>query len=147
MSGHDPAENTSETMTATWTGGRGFVCRSASGHEVRTDTAVASGGEGSAPSPMELIVLGLIGCTGVDVASILERMREPLKGLQVAATCERAEDHPRVYTKIHLTYRLQGDLDEKKVRRAIGLSEDKYCSVSAMLRPGVEISHEYEIVP
>ena len=145
MSDRNPQENTPDMMTATWTGGMRFVYKSASGHGLVTDAAIAHGGGGTAASPMELIILGLIGCTGVDVASILERMREPLKGLEVSATYERAPEHPKVYTKIHLTYTLQGELDEKKVSRAINLSENKYCSVSAMLGPDVEISHEYII--
>ena len=94
---------------------------------------------------MELVILGLIGCTGVDVASILERMREPVRGLEVTATYERSETHPKVFTKIHLTYLLQGELDGKKVQRAIDLSESKYCSVSAMLAGAVDITHEFVI--
>jgi len=133
------------TMTATWTGGRRFVHTSASGHGLVTDTSVEFGGADTAPSPMELVILGLIGCTGVDVSSILESMREPLRGLEVKATYERSETHPRVFTKIHLVYSLQGDLDEKKVKRAIALSETKYCSVSAMLTGVVDITHEYVI--
>jgi len=133
------------TMTATWTGGRRFQHRSASGHGLVTDTSVEFGGTDTAPSPMELIILGLIGCTGVDVTSILERMREPLRGLEVTATYERSEAHPKVFTHIHLIYSLQGDLDEKKVQRAIDLSESKYCSVSAMLNGTVDIPHEYDI--
>ncbi|MCK9994732.1 MAG: OsmC family protein [Candidatus Krumholzibacteria bacterium] len=137
---------TTEMMTATWAGGMRFVYKSASGHGLLTDATVAGGGEGTAVSPMELIILGLIGCTGVDVASILERMREPLLGLEVTATYERAEKHPKVYTKIHLTYSLRGSgFDEKKVRRAIDLSENKYCSVSAMLGHTAEITNEYTI--
>ena len=132
-------------MTATWAGGMRFVYKSSSGHGLATDAPVEGGGTDTAPSPMELVILGLIGCTGVDVASILERMREPLKGLEVTATYERAEAHPKVYTKIHLTYTLQGGLDEKKVRRAINLSETKYCSVSAMLGHTTDITHEYVI--
>ena len=94
---------------------------------------------------MELLIHGLLGCTGLDVASILERMREPLEGLRITATCERAESHPRIYTRIHLTYVLTGSLDEKKVRRAIDLSESTYCSVSAMLGKSAEITSEYVI--
>jgi putative redox protein len=131
------------TMTATWAGGLRFVHRSASGHGLVTDAPGTDQGESSAPSPMELVLLGLIGCTGVDVASILQRMREPLEGLEVTATYERAETHPKVYTKIHLTYSLRGGLDEKKVRRAIELSESKYCSVSAMLGTTSDITSEY----
>ena len=133
------------TMTATWTGGRRFVHTSASGHGLVTDTTEEFGGSGTAPSPMELIILGLIGCTGIDVSSILERMREPLRGLEVTATYERSESHPKVFTRIHLNYTLQGDLDEKKVQRAIDLSESKYCSVSAMLHGTVDITHKIVI--
>lgn len=134
------------TMTATWTGGLRFVHRSASGHALVSDAPRAAGGDDTAASPMELVLLGLIGCTGVDVASILRGMRQPLDGLEVSATYERADEHPKVFTRIHLKYTLRGDLDEKKVRRAIELSEGKYCSVSAMLNPTVEITHEHEIL-
>jgi len=134
-------------MTTTWAGGLRFVHRSASGHAAVTDAPVESGGGGSAPSPMELVILGLIGCTGVDVVSILQKMRQPLTGCEVSATYERAEDHPRVYTKIELTYILRGDLDPKKVERAVGLSEQTYCSVSAMLRGTAEISSRVLINP
>lgn len=136
------------TCTCTWTGGRQFVHRSATGHALVTDTPAEHGGGGTAPSPMELVVMGLAGCTGVDVASILEGMRQPLRGLSVSASFERAADHPRVFTRVALRYRLEGDLDAAKVRRAVDLSQDKYCSVSAMLAAGgVEITHEVEILP
>lgn len=132
-------------MKGVWVGGMKFVHQSASGHEVVTDAAGPGGGETTAASPMELLILGLIGCTGLDVASILERMRQPLEGLEVRAECERAESHPRVYTKIHLIYALRGALDEDKVKRAITLSESTYCSVSAMLGNAAEITSEYVI--
>lgn len=135
----------SNAMTARWDGGMRFVHTSATGHELITDAPVDGGGTDTAPTPMELILLGVIGCTGVDVASILTRMKEPLEGLEVSATFERADEHPRVYTKIHLTYHLRGDLDEKKVRRAIDLSENKYCSASAMVGKTAAMSHEYVI--
>ncbi|MBE0566153.1 MAG: OsmC family protein [Krumholzibacteria bacterium] len=135
------------TMTATWAGGMRFVHRSASGHAVVTDTPADQGGLGSAASPMELVILGLIGCTGVDVASILHKMKQSFESLEVAATYERAADHPRVYTRIHVTYTLRGDLDLKKVRRAVELSEKTYCSVTAMLRGTAEITSEVRINP
>ena len=79
---------------------------------------------------------------------ILEGMRQPLRGLTVSATYERADDHPRVFTRIALHYRLEGDLDPKRVERAVALSQDKYCSVSAMLaRGGVALAHTVEIQP
>ncbi len=134
-------------MTATWTGGMRFVHRSGSGHALVTDASEEHGGYGSAASPMELLLLGLIGCTGVDVASILTRMKQPLRGLEVAVEAERADEHPKVYTRIHLVYTLTGDLDEKKVQRAINLSETKYCSASAMLGKTAEITNEYHILP
>ncbi len=130
-------------MTATWTDGMRFVYESATGHSLVTDAPKDAGGLDTAPTPMELILLGLIGCTGVDVASILTRMKEPLEGLIVSAEAERADEHPKVYTKIHLKYEFKGDLNLKKVERAIRLSEDKYCSVSAMLGKTAEISSEY----
>ena len=134
-------------MTATWAGGLRFVHRSASGHAVVTDAPADKGGGGTAPSPMEFVILGLIGCTGVDVVSILQKMRQPVTSCEVQATSERAEDHPRVYTRIHLVYILRGDLDPKKVERAVGLSEQTYCSVSAMLRGTAEISSRVLINP
>jgi putative redox protein len=133
-------------MKATWTGGMRFEYKSATGHDLVTDVPVEKGGGGTAASPIELLLLGLIGCTGVDVATILERMKQPLEGLEVAAEFERAEDHPRVYTRIHVTYTLKGDLDEAKVKRAIELSENKYCSASAMLGKTAAITHDYRIL-
>lgn len=135
------------SMTATWTDGMRFVYESATGHGLVTDAPKAIGGGDTAATPMELVLLGLMGCTGVDVTSILARMKQPLEGLKVRAEAERAEEHPRIYTKIHLIYEFKGDLDEKKVERAIRLSEDKYCSVSAMLGKTVAISSEYHLNP
>lgn len=144
------SESTPPTMpvlTATWTAGRQFVYRSATGHALVTDTPVESGGGGAAPTPMELVLMGLAGCTGVDVVSILETMRQPLRGLTVEVEFERAADHPRVYTRVVLRYRLQGELDPDRVDRAVALSRDRYCSVSAMLAPTVPIEHVVEILP
>jgi len=133
-------------MTAAWTGGMRFVYKSESGHALVTDAPTEQGGYGSAASPMELLLLGLVGCTGVDVASILTRMKQPLLGLKVDVEAERAAEHPKVYTRIHLIYTLTGALDEKKVKRAIDLSETKYCSASAMLGKTAEITSEYRIL-
>lgn len=133
------------TVAATWAGGLRFVHTSGSGHTLATDAPTASGGGGTGPSPMELLLAGLIGCTGIDVADILQRMRQPLGALEIAAEARRADEHPRVFTRIHLTYTLSGDLDEDKVKHAIELSEDKYCSASAMLGRTAAITHEYRI--
>ena len=135
----------SNTMTTVWDGGLRFVHTSATGHELITDVPVDGGGTDTAPTPMELVLLGLIGCTGVDVTAILVKMKEPLEALEVSADFQRAEKHPRVYTTIHLRYKFRGALDVKKVERAIGLSENKYCSVSAMVGQTAKITHEYTI--
>ncbi len=132
-------------MTATWAGGMRFVYESSSGNGLLTDAPVEAGGSNTAPSPMELLILGLIGCTGVDVTSILQKMKEPIEGLVVTAETERAEEHPKVYTKIHLTYHVKGAVNVKKLERAINLSENRYCSASAMLSKTAKITHEYAL--
>ena len=133
---------TPDTMQATWTGGLRFVHRSSTGHAVVTDAPGAAGGGDTAATPMELVLLGLLGCTGVDVVSILTKMKQVPDAFEVTATYERAADHPRVYTRIHLVYTFRGELDPKKVERAVKLSETTYCSVSAMLASTAEITHE-----
>ena len=134
-------------MIATWAGGMRFDLQAASGHVIASDAPVEVGGADSAPTPMELVMLGLLGCTGLDVASILGKMKQPVEHLEVRATHERAESHPRIFSRIHLTYELRGDLDQRKVQRAVELSESTYCSVSAMLRETVVITNEIKINP
>ena len=96
------------------------------------------------PSPMEAVLMALCGCTSVDVVSILEKKRQPLTGLRVTATAERAETAPQVFTHIKLTYAVRGRLSRKAVEDAVALSKNKYCSVSKMLEKAATI--EYEIV-
>ena len=134
-------------VKAEWAGGMRFVHRSASGHALVTDASVASGGNDTAPSPMELILHALVGCTGVDVISILRKMKQPVTKLTVSVDAERAEEYPKVYTKLHVKYMVHGDIDERKLKRAIGLSEKIYCSVTAMLAETAKIDSSYEILP
>jgi putative redox protein len=96
------------------------------------------------PSPMETVLMSLCGCTSVDVVSILEKKRQPLTGLRVTAKATQAEDPPRVFTRIMLTYTVSGQLSRKAVEDAVALSKNKYCSVSKMLEKAAEI--HYEIV-
>jgi putative redox protein len=96
------------------------------------------------PSPMEAVLMALCGCTSVDVVSILEKKRQPLLGLKVTAVATQAEEPPRVFTKIMLTYTVNGNLSRKAVEDAVSLSKNKYCSVSKMLEKTAEI--DYEIV-
>jgi putative redox protein len=96
------------------------------------------------PSPMEAVLMGLCGCTSVDVVSILQKKRQPLTGLRVSATATQSETAPRVFTHMKLTYAVSGKLSRKAVEDAVTLSKDKYCSVSKMLDKAAEI--DYEIV-
>ena len=127
-------------VKASWAGGLCFSTTTDSGHTVVTDVPESGGGTDTAATPMEVVLVGLASCAGVDVVSILQRMREPLEGLEVTASAERAEDHPKVYTKIHLTFTPVGAVDGKKLERAINLSHHKYCSVATMLGQTAEIT-------
>lgn len=103
-------------------------------------------GEGGI-SPMKLLLLSVAGCTAYDVVMILKKMREPIEGLEVEISGERREEHPRVYTKVNIHYRIYGDVKEEKARRAIELSQDKYCSASAHIKmSGAEVTYSLEIV-
>nr|WP_237181501.1 OsmC family protein [Rhodothermus bifroesti] len=119
-----------------------FMGQGGSGHWTVLDAA-HEGRPSGATGPMEMVLIALMGCSAMDVVSILQKMRAPLTDLQLEAQAERAETHPRVYTRIHLTYRVVGrGLKPEQVARAVQLSQEKYCSVSAMLRPTVPISYE-----
>ncbi len=109
---------------------------------------VLPGEEGaeSGPRPMDLILIGLAGCTSMDVVSILKKKRQPFTGLRVVATAERAPTHPKVYTKIHLEFIVTGKgVDPKAVARSIELSQTKYCPASAMLSHSVELTTSFRI--
>jgi putative redox protein len=96
---------------------------------------------------MELLLIGLAGCTSMDVVSVLQKKRQPLTGLQTKVTAERADEHPKVYTQIHVEYIVTGaDVKPEAVERAIELSVTKYCSAMAMLRQAAEITTSYRIV-
>lgn len=137
-----------EEIRATWTGpGLRLVGEANDGPAIVLDSKKPMFGSHSGPTPMELILLGLAGCTGMDVMSILSKQRQPVTGFQIKVTGERAEAHPKVYTQIHVEYVVYGEgVDEKAVARAIELSETKYCSASAMLAKTAEITNEYRIL-
>ncbi len=103
--------------------------------------------EETGPRPVRLLLMGLCGCTGMDVISIMQKKRQPFTGLKVKATAERAEEHPKVYTEIHLEFVVTGKgVDPQAVERSIELSQTKYCPASAMLSKAVEITTSYRIV-
>jgi putative redox protein len=129
-----------------WIGGAAFVGQTPGGHRIIMDGPEEDGGRNLGPRPMETVLLGMIACSGYDVVSILKKSRQALQDCQVEATAERAEEHPRVFTEIHLHFLLTGkDLNEKQVQRAITLSAEKYCSASIMIGKTAKITHSYEI--
>jgi putative redox protein len=117
------------------------------GPAILLDSSSPKYGHHTGPSPMELVLLGLAGCTAMDVISIMAKKRQPLTNFQVKVSAERADDHPRVYTDIHLEYIAYGEgIDEQALARSIELSETTYCSVHAMLEKTAEITTSYRIV-
>ncbi len=117
-----------------------------SGHQVPMDTKKAVGGSETAAAPMELLLQSLMGCTAMDTASILKKMKVGYDLFEVHETHERSEEHPKVYTSIHLTYRFLGDgLDHGKIKKAVHLSKDRYCPVTAMLRSSVDLTFEIRV--
>lgn len=118
-----------------------------SGHRVVMSGAPEVGGENHGGRPMEMVLIGLGGCSGIDVLSILRKSRAPVSAFAIEIEAERAESVPRVFTRIHVRYIVSGkNLSRPKVARAIALSMDKYCSVTRMLAASVAITHEFEIV-
>jgi putative redox protein len=131
------AEQTTGVLT--WLGGTRFEARSGSGHALLTESVARPGHQG--PSPIELFLLGIGGCTAIDVAAILEKMREPVTGIAVELRAERAETHPKYFTAVEITYRVMGSgVNREKVERAVGLSHSAYCSAVASLRPDCAVT-------
>jgi putative redox protein len=135
------------TAKATWAGDRRFIGEADSGHLVVMDAPGPDGDDPQAPTPLELTLIALCACTGLDVTSILQKMKVPVRSLEVTADADRSPDHPRLFTRIRLKYVAGGAVPADKLRRAIELSEETYCSVGAMLRARAEVTHEFEIVP
>jgi len=133
----------STEATIRWTDGIQFIGRPSSGHAFVID---ADRDRNSGVGPMELLLLGLGGCSGADVVSILRKMRENVTGVEIQVRGERATTPPTVYTEIHVHYVVTGvDLKEKSVQNAIHLSESKYCGVIAMLGKTAKMTFDYEI--
>ena len=134
--------------TVKWLDGAAFVGESGSGHAMVIDGAPAAGGRNIGPRPMEMMLIGLGGCSAFDVVLILRKSRQAVTDCRVELEAERADTAPRVFTRIHMVFVVSGKaLRESAVRRAVDLSAEKYCSATAMLRASVEITHEYRIEP
>jgi putative redox protein len=130
-----------------WLDHMSFVGESGSGHSVVMDGAAEVGGRDLGIRPMEMLLLGLGGCTAFDVVSILQKSRQKMVDCEVEIEAERAPDIPKVFTKIHIHFIVRGnDLDPNRVAKAVSLTADKYCSASRMLEKTAEITHDFEVV-
>ncbi len=134
--------------TVKWIDGRMFVGESGSGHAVIMDGPPDHGGRNIGVRPMEMILLGVGGCSAFDVIDILQKGRHDVTSCVAELSAERADSVPSVFTKIHLHFKVSGNqLSASAVERAVKLSAEKYCSASIMLgNAGVEISHDFEIL-
>ena len=127
--------------------GCSFIGKADSNHWISIDTSKESFGSDAAARPMELVLIALGSCSGCDVVSILKKKQVQLKGFEIHIDAERSETYPKVFTKIHLEYVFYGEtINPVHVERAIELSAEKYCSVSAMLKASVQITSSYKIL-
>ncbi len=123
-----------------------FMGESETGHAVVMDGAPENGGRNIGMRPMEMLLIGMGGCTSFDVVTILKKSRQAISDCIAEVTAERADAVPKVFTKIHVHFVVTGtDLNDKQVERAVALSAEKYCSASIMLSKSVDITHDYEI--
>lgn len=130
-----------------WTGRMAFIGKAGTNHLVPMDTDADFGGDSSATKPIELLLVALGGCTGMDIVPLLGKMRQDVTAVEINITAERSDEHPRVYTKIDVEYVVTGQgLEEDKVRRAVELSQERYCSVSAMLKKSCPVSYQIRVV-
>ena len=133
--------------TVKWVENLKFYATAPSGHSIALDGPPEAGGDNSAVRPGELTLVALGGCTGIDVVSILKKMRVDFDSLEILVDGEPRSEHPKSWERIHTKYIFRGPgIDESKVKRAIELSEEKYCSVSAMLKAGATLTSDYEIL-
>jgi putative redox protein len=133
-------------VSVKWIDGVSFVGESETGHAVVLDGAPENGGRNIGMRPMEMLLIGMGGCTSFDVVAILKKARQPIMACVAEIDATRAEEIPKVFTKIHVHFVVTGDnLNEAQVERAVKLSAEKYCSASIMLSKSVEITHDFEV--
>jgi putative redox protein len=133
-----------QTASVKWIGEQKFTATSPSGLPVTFDSDRTSN---TAPGPMEIVLMALGACTATDVVIILEKKRQKLEALEVICSGERATDPPTVWVKLDVLFRLRGAVDESAVKHAVELTEEKYCSVAAMLKKTAKFTWRYEILP
>lgn len=127
--------------------GMQFVGDGESGHSILFDSKEDVGGKDSAVRPVETLVITAGACSGMDVVSLLRKMKQKFSDFEVLLEADRAEEHPKVLERLQLTYRVWGEVEEEKFKKAINLSLDKYCGVVNTLKPDVKVSHECRINP
>jgi putative redox protein len=133
----------STTAKISWVDGALFVAEGGSGHTLTMDGAPDVGGRDVASRPMEVVLMGMGGCTAIDVVAMLRKQRQDIEGVEVSLAAERAEEPPKVFTSVKLVYTVRGrKLNRALIERAVSLSEDKYCSATAMIRKSASVSHE-----
>jgi putative redox protein len=130
-----------------WLEDASFVAQSGSGHSIVMDGPPEEGGRNLGPRPMETLLMGMGGCTAFDVVNILKKARQPVYDCIVDIEAQRAEEVPKVFTRIHIRFVVWGkNLKANQVQRAVNLSTEKYCSATIMLGKTVEITHDFEIL-
>ncbi|MTK53033.1 OsmC family protein [Paludibacter sp.] len=134
------------TVNTSWKGDMQFTAL-VSGHSVTMDASPEFGGQDAGSRPKELLLAAIAGCTGMDVVELLRKMRVDFQEFNLEVKAEVSESHPKVYTKLHIIYKLKGsNIDPAKVQKAVDMSQEKYCGVSAMFRKAMEITYEIKIV-
>lgn len=134
-----------ESVLVDYTSGMSFNAN-VNEHQIVLDAKSEVGGQNLGPTPKPLVLVALAGCTGMDVVSLLKKMRQEYDSFQIAVTAEMTEEHPKYYHKIHVDYLFKGsDLDADKVKKAVDLSQDKYCGVSHMLKAIAELTYDISI--
>ena len=135
-------------VSVKWIDGVSFVGESETGHAVVLDGALENGGRNIGMRPMEMLLIGMGGCTSFDVVAILKKARHPIVACVAEIEATRADEIPRVFTKIHVHFVVTGDnLNEVQIQSAVKLSAEKYCSASIMLSKSVAITHDFEVRP
>jgi len=137
----------STTAKITWVDGALLVAEGGSGHTFTMDGAPDIGGRNLATRPMEVVLMGMGGCTAMDVVSMLKKQRQDIEGIEISLVAERADDHPKVFTSVKVVYTVRGrKLNRSLIERAVSLSDEKYCSATAMIKKSASVTHEVVLV-
>jgi putative redox protein len=135
-----------DAINVNWTGGMSFASE-INGHKIVVDAKEEFGGQDKGPRPKALMMLALAGCTGMDVVSILEKMRVSVDDFNVRIESELNDEHPKFYKKMHIIYEFKGkNLDLEKLKKAVEMSQEKYCGVSANYKKAMDVTYEIKVI-